>query len=218
MSSIIPIGVLLSALATVLALNVARKRREHRPVAALLAFGLLSDLARWPLRAWVLLPAHERFGTEPLQGGARLAFHVDQALFLAYPAAVAALAIGIFLRRRPWAVAIVWAATIGVLAAMYPATRGALLRRCYLAAELASLTLAVGSFITWVWKRETPTLTHGCVMLIAGIELAMLIGPYRLNIYSDWDIAAAMYSTMYVALAILNGGASWPSSTESKSG
>lgn len=50
-------GWALNALAMVLAFAVARRRAEHRPVAALLVVTLAADLARIPIGLWGWLPA-----------------------------------------------------------------------------------------------------------------------------------------------------------------
>jgi len=92
--------VVLSGVATALAWHLARERPDHRPVAALLTLGFISDLARQALRIAVFLPARERFAGAPYTGWTRVAADADNALALAYPAAIVAGALWVFLRRR----------------------------------------------------------------------------------------------------------------------
>ena len=207
---------LLAAL-TIVSWWLATHRAEHRSVALFLAFCLGSDLARWLLMALVLSPAHKRFGDAPFTGWYRAACDLDAALFLAWHAGLAALALWVFLRRRPWPVAVVWALAVAALAVMYPTTRGAVLQRCYLAAELGTLSFVAGCYVMWWWRREKPTFTNFCTVLLSSGEVALLIGPYSRNIFTSWDIAQAMYATVYVVLLALHGGMLWRSEQRSRS-
>lgn len=204
--------------AVALAWGVARRRPEHRPVAALLSVGLVADLVRQAIGVLVLQPTRAASGGAPFSGQARAAFHVDEALFLAWPAAVAACAVAVYLRRRPWPVALVYVvATIAVCAA-YPMLRGPALARAYFGAELAGVAVALGSFIMWAWRRESPNLTRGALFLIVAIELVTLL-PFNKGPFQYWPIAQASYMTLYVVLIVLHGGILWGrgSSSESKS-
>lgn len=210
------VAVLLSGIAVALAWLVARVRPDHRPVAALLTVGFLSDLARQALRVAVFVPARAVFAGAPYTGWTRVAADVDNALFLAYPAAIVACMVVVLLRRRAWPVAVVWALAVAAMAVAYPMTRGAILSRCYLAAELAAVAVTIGSAVTWFWRREVPTLTHGVALLIGVTEIAMLL-PFRKGIFTSWPLAQAAYMTLYVILIVLHGGAVCGSSSSSKS-
>lgn len=210
------VGALLSALTTALAWCVARGRPDHRPVAALLTVGLVSDLLRQALRMVVFLPARERFAGAPYTGWTRVAADVDNALVLAYPAAIVAVASWVFLRRRPWPVAVGWAVAVAVLAIAYPVTRGAVLSRCYLGAELIAITVTLGAAAMWLWRREPPTLTHAVTLLIGASEAATLV-TFRKGLFTSWTLAQAGYITLYVILIGLHGGAVCGSSSSSRS-
>jgi hypothetical protein len=210
------VGVLLAGVATALAWLVARERPDYHSVAALLTVGFISDLARQALRIAVFLPARERFAGAPYTGWTRIAADADNALVLAYPAAIVAVALWVFLRRRPWLVAVGWAVSVAALAVAYPATRGAVLSRCYLGAELVAIAVTVGAAVTWFWRREPPTLTHAVTLLIGASEAATLL-PFRKGLFTSWTLAQAAYVTMYVILIVLQGGAVCGSSSSSKS-
>lgn len=208
--------VVLSGVATVLAWHRARDRPEHRPVAALLTIGLVSDLARQALRTAVFFPARERFAGAPYTGWTRVAADADNALVLAYPAAIVAVAMWVFLRRRPWPVAAFWALAVAALAVAYPATRGAVLSRCYLGAELVAIAVTVGAAAMWRWRREPPTLTHAVALLLGASEAATLV-TFRKGVFTSWPLAQAGYVTLYLIVIVLHGGAVCGSSSSSRS-
>jgi hypothetical protein len=75
-SPLLVAGYVFSITATVLAWAIVAQRPEHRPVALLLSLGLAADLAQRVLVSAVLnVPG-------PYAGGARLAFHVQEAAFI----------------------------------------------------------------------------------------------------------------------------------------
>lgn len=209
-------GIALATVVVALAWAVAQKRPEHRYAAGALSVGLVADVVRKAILVWVLVPAQETAGTAPLTGLARVACDLDNALFLAYPAALVALSLWTFLRLRPWAVAAVYVLIVAGLAIAYPLSRGEVLARVYVAANLAAVAVTVGVFIMWLWRREPPTLTHGVTALLGGTELATLI-PYRFSIFTSWTIARASYMTLYAILIILYGGIVWGSGSSSES-
>jgi len=208
--------ILLASIVVALAWVVVRRRPDHRPVAAVLTVGLVSDVARQALRVAVFLPARERLHGAPFTGWVRVAADVDNALFLAYPAAIVALMVVVFLRRRAWPVAVLWALAVAALAIAYPASRGAVLSRCYLAAELAAVAMTVGAAVTWFWRREAPTLTHGIALLIGASEAATLL-PFYKGLFNSWTLARASYVTLYAILIVLYGGVVCGSSSRSRS-
>lgn len=209
-------GIGLAAIVVLLAWSVARRRPEHRLVAGALTLGLAADLARQAIVLGVLRPARAASDGAPLSGIAGVACDVDNALFLAYPAALAALSVWTFLHRRPWPVLVAYALTVAGLAAAYPASRGEALARTYMGAELAAVAVTAGAFVMWFWRREPPTLTHGVTLLLGACEIATLI-PYRRHLFSSWTIAQAAYMTLYVILIVLHGGALWGSGSSSPS-
>lgn len=209
-----PIQLLLYVLALVaaaLSWAVASGRPLHRPVAWLLTFQIISDLTRLAIRELVFL----KHGPWPATGWLRAVFHVEQALFIGWRMGIAALAVRIFGGRRPWPVFLAFAVIELGLAASYPAVRGELLQRAYLAIELAVLCVSIGFALQWLSRREpwTPeTLVTG---LIIALEAAMVTGgPYRFVIFSAWDRAWAILLVMYAGLIIVEGWV-WSKSTRS---
>jgi hypothetical protein len=138
-----------------LAVMLARRTREHKPIAVFLCSNACADLIAWVLSASI--PPHPPEGP-PLSGLARVAADIDCALFLIWPAALAGTALWVFLQRRAWVVIHVWAAAVAALVLTYPTIRGVELQKWYLAAELAALAVTIGAFIQWAWRREPPRL------------------------------------------------------------
>jgi hypothetical protein len=205
----------LQILNAILAAVLARRQREYRPIAVFLCGTACADLIRWALMVWVPSPPP---GGPPLSGFTRVAFDVDCALFLTWPAGLAGTALWVFLQRRAWVVIPVWAATVAALVVTYPTTRGAVLQSCYLAAELAALTVTLGAFIQWVWKREMPRLHHIALMLVAGVDAATLIaGPWHSVIYEAWPLSQLMSAVLYVVLIAIHGGMLWTSGSQRSS-
>jgi hypothetical protein len=212
---VLAVGYVLSALATALAWLVCRHRVEHRPIALLLTLGLTSDIVRRLLHVFILAPAHARTDPGPLVAGARGAYHVEQALFLAWPAALVAAVLTVFLKRRPWLIGIAWVVAIAGLALTYPEMRSEALRRAYLGVELATIAISLGAMIQWGWAREWPTLTHGILMAFIGAEIAVVWGPWRSGPFFGWTAAQIMYAVTYFVVTILQGGVSWKHSRQS---
>src|SRR5262245_22335748 len=90
-----------SAIATSLAWALARRKPEHRPIAYLLTASLASDLGQYALRP-LLLHWIAALGDATWTGWPRVAAHAYQALFMVWPAALAATALVVFLGRKPW--------------------------------------------------------------------------------------------------------------------
>ncbi|WP_437647334.1 hypothetical protein [Sorangium sp. So ce362] len=205
----IPALYALLALATLLAWVVARHRPEHRPVAWLLAYGLAANVVRRAIRIGVLAPARAELAGAPFTGWTRLAFHVESALFIGWIAGVAALAVWIFGRRRPWGVLAVYVVAVAVLAAGYPTFRGELLGRAYLALELAALCTSVGCLILWFLGGERGRTHHLAAGFIVIGESLMLLGPFRVGIFDAWDLARSILIALYISLVPVQGVAIW---------
>lgn len=199
-----------------LACMVAKRRSAHRPAAWLLMLGLVVDVARELIQVDVLQPTRAAMGPGPFHGFARGAFNVDEALFLAWPAGIAACAAWVFSQRRPWPFLAVYGLAVALVVGAYPTVRGAALARVYLGVELAAIVVGLGSFITWAWKRETPNLTHVVTLLIVVVELATLL-PFSKGPFVSWSLAQASYITLYVVLIVIYGGVLWDSGSSSPS-
>lgn len=205
----------LQALAAVLAVALAWRRPSYRPTAGFLLGALVASLVRLAMRPWL--------GAAPVPyvGAARLGFHLDSALFLAWPLGIAALARWTFAGRRPWPVLAAWALAVAALVLGYPGIRGDLLRKVLLGIELGSLAVAVAAFVAFVWRREKPRLEHGAALFVLGLEVATLAGPWLAGLFDGWRAALVSYSVLYAILAVLQGGFLWsrpsPSSLSSSS-
>lgn len=209
MTSLLAFAYILSGTVMVLAWVVAHREPAHRLIAVLFTAALGSDLARRALRVLVLTPARARGGGEPFTGIARVACDLDNALFLSWPASLVAVSLWIFARRRPWPALAAWGAAVIALGLLYPATRGVLLQRCYLGADLAAVAVGIGSIAIWIRRRAWPELRHRSVMLVLAAECATLIGPWRVGPFARWDLAQVMYAALYAVLVVLHGGAAW---------
>jgi hypothetical protein len=207
----------LQALAAILAIGIARRRSDHWPPALFLGAMVSANAARWVLRSLVIFPAQALEPGAPLHGLARAAGHIDQALFLAWPAGIVALTLAVFSGRRPWLVAIGWALAVAALVLTYPSIRGTATRPLYLAAELAAVLASIGLVLQWAWRRQPMTLPRLSALFVVGIDCGTLIGPYAGNPFATWELAQAMYSVLYVLLIAIQGGAIWGSSRPSRS-
>jgi hypothetical protein len=231
MTALLGLTLSLHCLAGLLALSVARHRPPHRPVALFLFVTAITDIIHTALGRLVLWPALDLVraaGLDPARipftGWVRVTVHVDQALFLTWHAGLAALALVVFTKLRPWPVAILWVAASLALALTYPITRGEVLRRVYLAADLIALAVAVASFASW-FRRRRPgqgfTFPQLIATLIFAIELgALFVGAWRWNIFENWSLSQAAYATLYAACIFLQGAVLWitPSPSQSPPG
>jgi hypothetical protein len=208
---LVPVTYALSALATALAWVVARRRAEHRPIALLLTLGLASDAVRRLLFVYAIGPGYVVAAGGPLTGAARGAFHVEQALFLAWPAAFTAAALAIFLKRRPWLVAGAWALMSGAVIVAYPTIRGASLQRVYLGVQAVSLAASCGFLLAWFRSADRGVaVAHGCIALVLVTELvSLMIGPWRADLFTAWPIAQGSYAVVFLSLILMQGGALW---------
>lgn len=203
---------LLLAVATVLAWLLARARRDHLPIALLLSTGLLCNVVRAGLRAAV--PTLATSPADPLAGWARAAAHLDDLLFLAWPAGLAVVAVHVLARapRWSWAPAAALAAIVAGLAGAYPVTRGDVLRRCYLAAELAALAVGVFGVVQWARRGERATPALLCAAFLVLGHFVVLVGPYRFGLFgSAWYTAQVGYLLILVNLVLVQGAALWSS-------
>lgn len=203
----------LAVLAAVLAVLLARRRAEHRPIAVFLVSMAAIDLARLGLAHLVDFAAAPR----PHVGLVRLAFHVDELGFLAWPAGLVALALVVFAGRRPWPAAVAWVATWAGLVALYPSdlVRGPGLARVYLATFLCSLAVYVAALAQWGAKRAAPNSAHAVLLVLGAVELARL-APFYGSVFERWATYAGPTNVvLYAVLAAVEGGYLWVSSQSS---
>lgn len=210
-----------SALAMGAGAALAWKVRPHLPVALLLAFGLGCDLVQEVVRPIYL--GHPR----PFSGAARIAWHVGQAAFAAYPWAILAVAVVVLTGHgRRWiavTVGVAWVAYEALLIAGYHALdlRGERLGLVYLAAQ-ALLVLGMGAVVVPWWRRWraawraerlAPSATEILAALACGVELVILAGPLLLGApwaHARWIVLARpAYATYYLIAILMHGGALW---------
>ena len=194
------------ALAWVVAL---RRRPDHLPVALALSAALFAECGRAILVFRVLPPTPDP--AHPLTGWLRGAIYLDRALWLVWPAALAAASLRVLARRRIWPVAIVYVAAVAALCIGYPALRFDTLRRAYLACELVALTTAIGSLVTWFRQsygqvRSTITVLSAG-LLSAGHFVAVVAGPYRFGLFGQvWELALIAYFATLLAVVAFHLG------------
>jgi len=205
----------LSAVATSLAWVLAQRKPEHRPIAALLAVGLGTDLARRVLRATYLGAEINRLGHDtPWTGWPRVAATASHALFLAWPAALVGAALVVFLARRAWPSMAAWAVAVSAIVITHPIAGNGSLGRMLTGMHLASLAAAVGCGLTWYLgpSRKQTTTAQAALSLIVGVELTTLAFAWRAGIFAHWNLTQAVYVVLYAVLAIMQGGLVWQSS------
>ena len=187
--------------AAVSAVALARFRADHRPFAAFLAWITLANALRAVLA--VSFGLIRPLDSPPFTGFAHIAFHIDEAIGLSGPAALAITTILLFVRRRYLAIlpAIVWLGGVAYVSINYPALRGEALRRVYLAAELAGLTIASGSIITWIWRREAPTPARICTLAVCFVDGGLLfVGAQRWGFWQRQDLEQACLTLVYLTI------------------
>lgn len=196
------------AAAALLAWRVSRPScsPHFRPVAAVLSAAFAADGARALLRVFVLGPARLA-GRVPYEGIDRVVFHLEELLWLSFPAMSVALAFEVFLRRVPSAVWTSWFTTAAVLAIAYPTLRGDALLRVYLVAHLASvavqLVLAAIFFArSIVGRRGIPGVSQHVALALACSDIAALVGPWAAG-YPLRDWYTCLWPATLVWLVVL---------------
>jgi hypothetical protein len=113
---------------------------------------------------------------------------------------------------------IAWASVVVALAAAYPLTRGDVLRRCYLAAELVASFVAVGCLMVHAIRRRRGEETGpraapaAAAIMTAGHFGSIVMGPYLLGFWGGaWILALSCNLVIFGALALLYGGIAWKS-------
>ena len=199
------------ALAAVLAVLLARRRPEHRPVAAVILVTLAADLARPPLGLWGWMPARAALAPDvALSGSPRVAHHLDQVLFLTWPAGLAALSALVFLphlrRRALRLVAAVYVATVAALVLSYPANRPAL-GFAYAAASLAGAVAVIAGAVVWGRRRAYPGPEHTITLALGMLELALFADPFAPPApapFERWSVAQLVYLCTWAGVCVLH--------------
>ena len=201
---------LLQLVAAVLAVTLARRRPEHRPVAWFLGAMTVIDWTRLVLAR----VADFDHAARPHVGAVRLAFHLDELGFLAWPAGLAALALVLFTSQRPRPAFVAWAVLGAALIILYPAeiVRGGGLQRVYLVAHLAALAVVGATLERWTAKRDDPGPERAVMLVLAAVDVVRLV-PYGGSIFASWaSLVQPANVALYGTLAAVQGGALWVSS------
>lgn len=196
------------------AAGLSLRHRAHRLVALTLTLGLVADVV-----AHFLKPVYQAGVVAPYTGWHRAGFHLGQALFTAYPAAFAALALLIGTERERTArrALAVWVLFLAVCIGGYPWLRGPRLGHAYTGAQVAVVAAGVLAVVS-TWRRRPPlTTTHAVVFALFLAEASHLVGPFFSSPFADWHYAQIAYSLAFGAASLIQLEALWttPRSTPS---
>lgn len=124
---------------------------------------------------------------------------LDSALFLAWPCALAAVALRSLAGTSP-APAILCLPLAALAAAALPGH----LARVYLAAELAAGAAAVLSAARWLLSDRPATRERVALAILAvGHVVVVLGGAYRVDIFTRWDLHRAGYAVLLTAVLVV---------------
>jgi hypothetical protein len=201
------VGLAVEAVVIALAWALVRRRREHRPFAVFATAMLAVDLTRLAIMSscpWIMSPG-------PFSGFRRALFHVDQALFNAWPVGVAILSWVVYLGRRPWAPLLAGVLIEGALTLGYPYPfRGATLGRAYALTHGAALVASIFAVLGWARHRAPLRPERGAALLVILLDLAYFAGPYALpEPWTAWADGETVALVMWGGLLALHAGALW---------
>ncbi len=190
--------------AWVLALAPVRRRPMplFRPVASLLTWIFAAGLARAALQNWVTRPARAILGDAPYQWPVVVAYHLDEALHLAGPAAIVLAAVAVFARRRPWLpVVLSWAALAFAFAIAYPELRGDSRDIAHAVVSTASALVVGSAAWTSLRRRVRWEVAHLAIIVLASTELAVtVVVGWWPDPREHWEIARRVQSTSFALL------------------
>lgn len=223
------VAVLLSLLAsTITARRLASVRREYRPVGFVLALGLFCDVAgellrrgyldrirAKPLPLWLFIEGLEPKAPTAYTGMARAAFHGEQGLLLAWPAAVVALALHVLtgksagkstkLKLAQFGKLVVsaaaWLVAIVVHVVAYPTLRGELLAQALRLEQ--GIAVAALAWCVARWRRQDRSPEHAAAIALAIAEVQVLLFSYTGSPFELWIVAQIVYTITFTALAVL---------------
>jgi hypothetical protein len=174
-----------------------------RPVAWLASLGAVADVAGMALRECAL-----KGEPKPYVGVVRLAYHAEQALVLGWPAALVAVALVAFLRRRAWPVSLPWALAVVAVAWAYPWLR--LERLGYAYAAWSWLCCGTVAAIAWRTYRSVDWGPHhvATLLLVAGETIAAF-AYLDMAALERWDGPRAAHGMALGLLAMYLGRQIW---------
>jgi hypothetical protein len=199
---------LLRAAVVALALALARRRQQYQIVAAFLTSLAALDL----LRFYVVRPLY--LGqTTPYAGAARFWFHVGEVIFIGWPVGIAAVALRVFLARRPVAPLLAGAAASVALVVGYPwPFRGDGLAYFYTAAQVAAVLTGIACAAVWTKRGDHLRPEHATSTLLTLLSAALFAGPLKPvdpHPFEMWSAAQIVYSMLWTAILLVQMGAIW---------
>lgn len=178
---------------------------HYRPVAALLTWEAATGLARGAIQFLLTRPARAALGAAPYPWPVVAAYHIDEALHVAGPVALAAAAVAVYARRRSWRLTLgAWAALSVGLALAYPEVR--LDARARVHAWLETAAIAVVGAAAWysIWRRGDRWRAEH---LAIGVLTAAAVGVLAGVLWWDepgahWEIARRVQQPLYGLLLV----------------
>jgi hypothetical protein len=206
-------------LACVLAWLLAKKSREHYPIALLLTAAIVNDAVGWLFNSYVLAPLCEKLGTSEWSGWARAAGHLSDALWLFWPAALTAAVLRTFFGVKPWWAMGLWGTLVTAMVIRHPtAANGSLGLWMGLGHGIfVVISLAVMIY----WKRASKrtlryqlSSAHKVLAIVVANEIVSLLtaiwtGPFQREPLTQLAVLAEL-----VAIILVQGRYLWaPKST-----
>lgn len=186
---------ILFVLATISAWSVARKRCEYLPIAALLTLGLLGDLCGELIRDLYLDAQPRPYLDQP----AWALFHVEQALFLAWPAGVVAVALHVLAKAPAVHALYAWSLAVCVHMANYPEWRDEALGLA-LRVECGIAVAALGWCVI-AWSANDRTLSrepeHAAALALTIAETTVLLFVHTTRQFENWWYAQLAYAIVF---------------------
>lgn len=205
----------------------AWRRREHRPLAALVLYACVSDPTLRALRTGVIVPAQEALRASggdplaaPLLGWPGVATDLYRIAWSGWPPAVALAAALVFRRRNDAKLAtLTWLGAAALIVLGREHFVGPSVKPIYLASEMISLAIGVRAALAWATRRRSPELHHlaaGSCLLFQGAALFAYHAPGPFW-GGTWDLARVAFIGLFSMLALLEGGALWISRSKPSS-
>jgi hypothetical protein len=176
----------------------ALDRPDGKTMPILLAFALASDLAILAGRELLLADA-----PRPFAGFARAWYHLETALVIGWPCALALTTWRLFVWGKGVAWALPWGAWIGctlMLAVEHPMPPG-------WTAHVFHVVEALGVVVAWRaiwrgWPRSWGAEHRALVVLVAVETVVLILGPFGRDLYRDWPLLARLpYAAGFTACA-----------------
>jgi hypothetical protein len=181
----------LSSVSFLSSVLIARRDKEHAPVAWYLGALVAFDLFRFALS--MMLPGPS---PDPIVGGAVLLRHLSQALYLGIIFALPAMCFRLYAGSKLTGVWIAYAAAVALVVLSYPHLRGRGLMNFYSLLELGSGVAALGCYFCHCLERLTTSSVCGLVFIcgnLASVFIPALTGTGTLE---HWPIIIALHTAI----------------------